>query len=155
MAQPNRRSQALLRLPVDQVSATMILHDGARSDVELFLTGGESIAQVLGEGAAFLPVIRKGNVSLVARGAIACLSVVEAPITVESDLPVVTQRAHVHLKSGVVLEGELRWTVVTGRQRTADHLNDPAPLVALHAAGTTHHVVKAHVAIVEEKGEAR
>jgi hypothetical protein len=155
MAQPNRRSQALLRLPVDQVSATMILHDGSRSDVELFLTGGETIEQVLGDGAAFLPVIRKGNVALVARTAIACLSVVETRITSESELPAVTQRAHVHLNSGVVLEGELEWTAVAGRQRTADHLNDPSPLVALYDAGVTHHVVKAHVAIVEEKGAVK
>jgi hypothetical protein len=150
-AQPNRRSQALLRLPVDQVSATMILHDGSRSEVELFLTGGETVAQLLADGAPFLPVIRSGAIALVARAAIACLSLVDAAVAADDAVPVVTQRARVHLRSGVVLEGELRWPAVVDRRRTADHLNDPTPYLALRAAATTHHVVKAHVAMVEEK----
>ena len=48
--------------------------------------------------------------------------------------------------------GGLRWWAARGRQPTADHLNDAsAPYIALHADGTTHYIVKAHVALVEEK----
>jgi hypothetical protein len=148
------RSQAVFRLPVERVPATMILHDGTRSQVELFLPIADTVIDLLTGSEPFLPVARGERISLVARGAIACLAVPEdgaddatVPITT---LPLVHQKVHVHLKSGVVLEGELRWVAPHGRQRTADHLNEDAPTFALYAGAMVHHVTKAHVALVEE-----
>lgn len=149
----NRRTQAMFRLPVDQQSATMTLHDGTTSEVELFVTGGDSIARMLTDGPQFIPMIRRSNVSLVARSAIACLAVavVESAVTTEPDQPLERQKAHVHLKSGVVIEGELRWGSAADRKRPADHLNDAATYVVVFAPTVTHYVVKAHIAVVEEK----
>lgn len=146
-----RRSQAILRLPVDHLPASLVLHDGTRSDVTLFVPAGETVPSIL-TGAAFLPIIRGQNVVLVARAAVACLAVPDAPPSeLDGVLPEERQRAVVHLLSGVTLAGELRWIPPAGRQRTVDHLNLAVPYFTMHADGLTHYVLKAHVAFVEEK----
>jgi hypothetical protein len=146
------RSQAILRLPVDRTPATMYLHDGLRSEVELFLPLAETVLDLLTASGTFLPVMRRDRVCLVARAAIACLAVADDTGAEAGDtvLPVVHQLVQVHLRSGVVLEGELRWLAPQDRRRTGDHLNDGAPAFALHGGGLVHHVIKAHVALVEE-----
>jgi hypothetical protein len=147
-----RRSQALLRIPVDQVSATMTMHDGVKSEVVLFVPGGVSVSELLTQGDRFLPMIRERQVSLVARGSIAVLSVQDVtPLPTDGELPAVTQAVAVHLRGGGMVRGELRWVAPTGMQRTADHLNDAAPYIAVHGDGVTHLIVKEHIAIVEEK----
>jgi hypothetical protein len=153
MVTPNvRRSQAMLRLPVDQLSATMILHDGSRSEIVLFVPCGETVQQLVTQGDAFLPVIRERSVSLVARAAIACVTVaVVTPMPRDTDVPSEHQVAVVHLRSGQTVRGELRWGAAVGRQRTADFLNDPTPYIEVHGDGVVHLVVKAHIAMVDEK----
>ncbi len=148
-----RRSQAILRMPVDNISASMVLHDGERSEVVLFMPPTEDIPHLLGpNGPQFIAMMVGSGVSLVARDAIACLtSPAAAVIALDDDLPVVTQRVGVKLRSGVMIEGELRWTAPTGQQRTADHLNSSASLLELHAPNVIHHIVKAHVARVDER----
>jgi hypothetical protein len=149
-----RRSQAILVLPVDNVPAVMLTHDGARADVILFVPAGDEVPAVLTGVDRFIPIIRKNNVSLVARDVIAALAVPEPPPRAPSELdelPAETQRVHVHLRSGVVIDGEMRWSSAIGRMRTTDHLNEPAPYFTMHADGHIYYVVKAHVAIVEEK----
>jgi hypothetical protein len=147
-----RRSQAMLRLPVDQVSATMTLHDGTRSEVVLFVPCGETLQQLVTQGDAFLPVIRERSVSLVARAAIACMTVaVVTPMSDDGELPSEHQVAVVHLRSGQTVRGELRWGAVVGRQRTVDYLNDPAPMIEVHGDGVVHFVIKAHIMMVDEK----
>lgn len=149
MTAPNfSRSQAILRLPVDRIAATMFLHDGTRSEVELFLPLAETLLELLTGFDPFLPVVRRDRVCLVARSAIACLAVAEERI--DGGLPMVRQAAVVHLRSGLVLEGELRWVASPGRERTGDHLNDGLPTFELRRSGLIHHVIKAHVALVEE-----
>lgn len=141
----------MFRLPVDRLPAAMVLHDGTRSDVELFLPLGDTVLDLLGGVDPFVPVMRRGErVILVARAAIASLGVAAVEDASDAALPNVHQAVHVHLRSGVVLDGELRWFAPNGRQRTADHLNDAATSFELHAGGIVHHVVKAHVAVVEE-----
>jgi hypothetical protein len=150
--QPLRRSQALLRIPVDQVSATMTMHDGGKSEVVLFVPGGVSVSDLLTSGDAFIPVIRDRSVALVARAAIAALAVAEViPLPVDGELPDERQIVVVHLRAGEPIKGELRWLAPVGRQRTADHLNDPTPYIAVRANGVVHLVVKSHIALVEEK----
>jgi hypothetical protein len=148
------RSQAILRMPVDYVDATLVLHDGERSEVIFFVPPNEGIARLISEGAAFVPVMRDAKICIVARAAIACIGVVQraAPVAdeEEGELPSESQRATVKLRSGMMLEGELRWTIVPGEQRTADHLNGPAPYFELRAADRTYFVMKSHVATVQE-----
>jgi hypothetical protein len=146
-----RRSQAILHVPVDHLPAQMILHDGTKSDVVLFVPAGETVKSVF-LGDAFLPVIRNRNVCLVARSAIAALTVPDAPASeLDSVIPGERQRVVVQFKSGATLEGEMRWVPPAGHQRTADHLNEAAIHFQMHADGFTHYVMKSHVALVQEK----
>ncbi|MDQ3369593.1 MAG: hypothetical protein M3680_29545 [Myxococcota bacterium] len=146
------RSQAILRMPVDYVDATLILHDGERSDVIFFVPPNEDIARVISEGNAFVPVMRNAKICLVARASIACIGVVVKAATSrdEGDLPTEQQHVTVKLCSGMMMEGELRWTSVTGGKRTADHLNSSASYFELRAADKAYYVMKAHVATVQE-----
>ena len=136
-----------MRLPVDHVTASLVLHDGDRSDVVIFVS-----RDVLGAREPFLPMIRAGKLALVARGAIAALGLPSVPVAPkEDDLPVETQLASIRLRSGQLIEGELRWTGPANSQRTADFLNSDEPFIKVHAAETTYYVVKQHIALVEER----
>ena len=148
-----RRSQAILRMPVDQIDVVLIAHDGARSDAMLFVPPTDAIEHMLGaRGNRFLPTIVGGKVQLVARDSIAALGVQSViPMHQDGDLPVEVQAAVVHLRSGVVLEGELRWTAAIGQSRTADYLNGDGETIELHAPNHTFHIAKSHIARVEER----
>jgi hypothetical protein len=51
MAEANiKRSQAILRMPVDMVDAVMFMHDGHRSEVLLFVPPSEDIPRLVSEG---------------------------------------------------------------------------------------------------------
>lgn len=148
-----RRSQAILRMPVDHVDVTLILHDGSRIEAMLFVPPTDAIEQMLvARAARFIPTLMGGKVQLVARDAIAAIGV-QAVIALrqEGDLPVDTQAAVVHLRSGATVEGELRWTAPVGQARTADYLNDDSETIELHTAELTFHIPKSHVARVEER----
>ncbi len=141
-----------MTLPVDHVTASLILHDGDRSDVVIFVSPDEEISHVLAAREPFLPLVRSGRTALVARGAIAALGLPDVvAIANEGDLPLETQKAMVRLRSGYVIEGELRWAGARGAQRTADHLNSDEPYIKVFAGNTTYYVVKHHIALVEER----
>lgn len=148
-----RRSQAILRMPVNSVLAKLILHDGERSDVLLFIPAGEDITHVVSPGKAFVPMINNAKFCLIARHAIAALGVVTGAELPDDDaLPITRQRARVHLLSGTTLEGELRWTASEAYKRTSDHVNESATFFMLHTTETrtTHYIAKSQVATVEE-----
>lgn len=148
-----RRSQVILRMPVDNISVTLILHDGAHSDAMLFVPPTEDIARLIGpQGDRFLPMFVDSELRLVARDAIAGIGTPNVPrIPREGDLPVEQQRAVVTLRSGFALEGELRWTGVAGKARTADYLNADGETIEIHTADTTFHILKSHIAMVTER----
>jgi hypothetical protein len=149
---PLHRSQVIMRLPVDHVTATLILHDGDRSDVVIFVSPDEDIARVLAAREPFLPMVRSGKVALIARTAIAALGLPAMPtISQEGDLPLDKQTATVRLRSGQLIDGELRWTGAASARRTADHLNSDEPYIQVFSGNTTWYVVKHHVALVEER----
>lgn len=148
MAEANvHRSQAILRMPVDHVDATLILHDGDRSEVIFLLASGEDIARVVTDGDAFIPVMCNAKICIIARDAIAAVGV---PLRDEDELPAEKQRVGVKLKSGMLLDGELRWTIVDGKQRTADHLNGNARTIELRTADKSYFIVKSQIAFVQE-----
>lgn len=149
-----KRSQVILRMPVDYRDVTLILEDGERTAVILFVPAGESIERHLTGLEPFLPVMRAARILLVARASIACASVAVGPPPAqpaEPEMPYEHQRAAVKLRGGTTLQGELRWPAVEGRQRTADHLNGPELHVLLYDADTIHYIAKAHVITVEEQ----
>jgi hypothetical protein len=150
MAETNvHRSQAILKMPVDYVDATLILHDGDRSEVIFLLPPGEDLARVITEGDAFIPVMRNAKICIVAREAIAAVGM-SSTVEDEDALPTDKQRVTVKLRSGMMLEGELRWTLVDGKRRTADHLNGDALTIELRAVDKSYFIVKSHVAYVQE-----
>jgi hypothetical protein len=143
------RSQAILKMPVDYVDATLILHDGDRSEVIFLLPPGEDLARVITEGDAFIPVMRNAKMCIVAREAIAAIGL-PPKVEAEDALPTDKQRVTVKLRSGMMLEGELRWTLVDSKHRTADHLNGYALTIELRTADKSYFIVKSHVAYVQE-----
>ncbi len=154
MAKVNvHRSQAILRMPVDYVDASLIHHDGERSEVIFLLPSGEDVARVITEGDAFIPVMRNAKICIIARESIAAIGLpLRAQTALEQEMPTETQRAAVKLRSGMLLEGELRWTTVyNGENRTADFLNSDARTIELRTADTSYFIVKAHVSYVEER----
>ena len=148
MRQAEQRSQPILRLPRDQTPAVLTM-GGERAHVMLFVPPGGSIADVLDGSEAFLPVSFSSGTRLVARAAIACVTVREL-LQPEPDLPIECQAAIVRLRGGIAVEGELRWVAPPGRRRTLDHLNDGSPYLIVHRSDETSYVAKAHVIDVEE-----
>lgn len=138
-------------MPVDMVSATVVLHDGERFEAMLFVPSGEDIAKLLAGTAAFIPVVRNGRVCLVARTAIAAVGVSKTPVELDPDaLPSEEQRVQVKLRNGISLDGLVRWcTPAQGRRRTTDYLNADEACFELHAE-LAYVVVKAHVTTVQE-----
>ncbi|HLL20545.1 MAG TPA: hypothetical protein VK427_00355 [Kofleriaceae bacterium] len=138
-------------MPVDYVDATLILHDGDRSEAIFLLPPGEDIARAVTEGEAFIPVMRNAKICIVSRDAIAAVGITtRAPDPLEDELPSEKQRANIKLRSGMMLDGEMRWTVVAGKQRTADFLNGDAKYFELRQGDKSFFIVKAHVAFVQE-----
>jgi hypothetical protein len=144
------RTQVILRMPVDNLVATLILHDGERAEVMLFLHGGEDIAQLIDSTAQFIPMVRDGRVCIFARTAIASIEVPARPAPPEDELPLEKQRAVVKLRSGATVDGELRWCAGGTASRTTDHLNADTPYVEVHRAETVAYVMKSHIASVTE-----
>lgn len=149
MAELINRSQAILRMPVDMVSATVLLHDGERSDVMLFVPTGEGIVRMLRETAPFVPVVRKGRTCLVGRGALVAIAIPKAAIDEDAALPVEEQKVLVKLRSGIELVGSLSWCPA-GQHRTKDYLNDDEIFFELHVGELTYFIVKAQVTTVQE-----
>ena len=144
------RSQAILRMPVDYVDATLILHDGDRSEVIFLLPPGEDLARVITEGDAFISVMRNAKMCIVARDAVAALGI--APKIQDDDaLPTKQQKALVRLRSGLVLEGELQWTIESEKSSTTDYLNRNAHTIELRVSDKSYVIVKSHVAYVQEQ----
>ena len=152
MAEPVHRSQAILRMPVEYVDATLIHHDGERSEVIFLLPARGEVVHYALEGDAFIPAMREAKICIVARESIAAIGLPLRPLTaLESEMPNEKQLVVVKLRSGMMIEGELRWTVVFGGQRTTDQLNNGDHVFELRTADKSYYVVKAHVAYVQEK----
>ena len=134
-------------MPVDYVDATLILHDGDRSEVIFLLSPTEELSRVIDEGDAFIPVMRNAKICIIARDAIAAVGLPLQPI---DDLPAEMQRVAVKLKSGMMLDGELRWTIVTSKQRTTDHLNADTRTIELRTADKSFFIIKSQIAYVQE-----
>lgn len=145
------RSQVILRMPIDSVLATLIGHDGKRSDVMLFVAGGEAIGTMLADDAPFVPLVDKGRVVVAARASFAAIGIARTDKAPDDDaLPEVAQKVRVELLSGTVIEGTLRYVAEHGRERTSDHLNHAELHFELHDTSHTYFIVKKHVARVIE-----
>lgn len=150
MASIEQRSQPLLRLPKNQTPALITMHDGERAQVMLFVAPGDSLAHYIDETSRFLPMGFASGTRLVARDAIAAVSIHVLHAPVEEELPGERQIAVVRMRSGATIKGELRWVAPEGQRRTLDFLNNDAAYFVVHDTEHRIYVAKAHVASVEE-----
>ncbi len=145
----HNRSQPIMRLPVDRIPVTLVLETGEALTGEIFLSPGSPPSSVLDDAQPFVPVALDQHVRLVARSTIAML-VVGGEESGDPDVPEESHRVTVRVKHGASIEGELRWVPCTGHRRTIDLLNVASRILVIHGVGVTTHIVKAHVAWVEE-----
>ncbi len=87
---------------------------------------------------------------LVARDAIAAVSLHVLHAPPEDELPGERQIVVVRLRSGATIKGELRWVAPEGQRRTLDFLNNDSAHFVVHDTEHRIYVAKAHVAAVEE-----
>jgi hypothetical protein len=150
MPSTEQRSQPLLRLPKNQTPALVTMHDGERAQVFLFVAPGASVTHYINERSRFLPMGFASGTRLIARDAIAALSIHVLHAPIEDEFPGEKQTAVVRLRSGATIKGELRWVAPEGQRRTLDFMNNDAEYFIVHDTEHMIFVAKNHVASVEE-----
>jgi hypothetical protein len=146
----DQRSQPLLRLPKNQTPALVTMQDGERAQVFLFVGPGDKLTHYVNEDSRFLPMGFASGTRLVARDAIAAISIHVLHAPHEEELPGERQNAKLHLLSGAVIKGELRWIAPEGSRRCLDFMNTDAKHVVVYDTEHVIYVTKAHIAYVEE-----
>jgi len=126
------------------------MHDGERAQVFLFVAPGNNLTHYITERTRFLPMGFAGGTRLVARDAIAAISIHVLHAPYEEELPGERQTAQVRLRSGAVIKGELRWVAPEGARRTLDFMNSDSDHFIVYDTEHLIYVAKAHVASVEE-----
>jgi hypothetical protein len=111
---------------------------------------GQSVEELFASRELFVAVNEDGRTRIYARAALACVIAGGEPIE-DDGLPRKHRAVRVTLRSGVVIEGELRYVAVEGRARVTDVLNEGAPSFVLHAGDLMHHIAKVHVRSLEER----
>lgn len=149
--EPNEAVANALVVPIDRVTAMLILADGTRREVVLPHGPGQPIEALFESREPFLAVKEGGKTRIYARSVLACVIVGAANQSAyDESLPRSHRLIRTWLRSGVVLEGELRYIAVEGRGRVTDVLNENAQSFSLHTRDAVHHVAKTHVFCVEE-----
>lgn len=152
MSANKSRTLNTLRIPVEHIPVTLMLFDGTSFEAVMFVPFGETILRFFDAGPRFLPVRRDDKICFVSRAELACLTVpISATAPGDGDLPVVFQDVAVKLRSGLLLEGKVRWVAPIGYQRTVDHLNAEAPYLELRTPPLTHYIAKAQIVTVDER----
>jgi hypothetical protein len=147
---PDDRSQPILRVPRDKTPAELVLDDGERSYVLLYIAPGDQISQVFDDASAFMPVTNGAGTRFVPRKAVACVTAHESRAPLDHDLPQERQKVIVRLRGGTTVRGELRWTAPYDRCRTQDHLNDASLYFLVFESDYVHFIAKSAVLSVEE-----
>jgi hypothetical protein len=144
-----------LRVPVNRVEVELTLGDGRACKGTVFVPPGSQVAQLFRRHDAFVPIEESGKVRLYAPGALACVAI--RPVAdadadpMSTAIPEEGRAVRVHLRSGTVIEGELRFVPWGERVRTADLLNEASPTLEIHRRdGALCWVQKTHIEHVEE-----
>ncbi|MEI7891648.1 MAG: sigma 54-interacting transcriptional regulator [Myxococcales bacterium] len=146
---PPRGGSGQFRVPVLRERVQFRTGDGAQHDGYVFRVGGQPVESLFDAAEPFLPVDEGGHIRLYARASLAVISVPCAS-ALDSGMPLRTVRVSVRLRSGHILEGELRYPAETARTRAVDYLNSPASSFIVFCPDQAHHVAKAFVEVVEE-----
>lgn len=147
---------AELRVPTLPVQVTLILVNGRRETVMLYLAAGspthegpESLEEFLNRVGAFLPVrLSTGDSAMIARDAL--LEVVGARDTAPTaavGLPNV-DIVRLQLREGPEIEGVVRHVDPDSRSRLSDHFNGPDRFFTVESGDEIHYVNKHHVLVI-------
>lgn len=142
-----------LRVPVDRVEVELTLGDGRARKGTVFVPPGTQVALLFKNSAAFVPIEEDGKVRLYAPTALACVCTLHGADVepMSTAIPEERRPIRVHLRSGAVVEGEVRFVPWGERVRTADLLNEGSPTLEMHRRdGALCWVQKSHVEHVEE-----
>ncbi|MEJ7730421.1 MAG: hypothetical protein WKG00_14525 [Polyangiaceae bacterium] len=140
-------------MPVDRVEVELTLGDGSSRKGTVFVPPGSQLAQLFRQSDRFVPIEEDGKVRLYAPGALACVA---TRVSADADpmstaIPEERRAVRVHLRSGTVIDGEVRFVPWGDRVRTADLLNEASPTLEVHRRdGALCWVQKTHVEHVEE-----
>lgn len=141
-----------LRVPVERTAVEVLTSNGQRQSLVVFHAPGLGLESFVESDEPFFPAHQGDVLRLFARCQVVSLAAerVSSPPRPEDELPETHRAVRVHLCTGAVLLGELRYVPSEGASRPIDHLNENTRSFPLFAEGRVHHVVKAHVAFVEE-----
>jgi hypothetical protein len=141
-----------LRVPVEKASVEVLLSDGTRHSLVVFQAPGQRLENFADAPEPFFPAHEQDRVRLFARANIVALSGERraSRLPGEDDPPETQRTVRVHVRSGEVLEGDLRFVACEGSLRPVDHLNESARSFPLFTTGRVYHIAKAHVLFVEE-----
>ena len=142
-----------LRVPVDRVQVELTLGDGRSRTGTVFVPPGSQVAQLFRGGTTFVPIEEDGKVRLYAPAALACVCTFRGAEAEPMSTAIPEQRRpiRVHLRSGTLVEGEVRFVPWGDRVRTADLLNEDSPTLEMHRSdGALCWVQKTHIEHVEE-----
>jgi hypothetical protein len=141
-----------LRVPVERASVEVLLSDGTRHSLVVFQAPGQGLESFAEAPEPFFPAHEQERLRLFARANIVALSGERraSRLPGEDDLPETQRTVRVHVASGEILEGDLRFIACEGSLRPVDHLNESSRSFPLFTTGRVHHIVKAHVLFVEE-----
>lgn len=144
-----------LAVPVLRIPVMLLLDDGSRRGVTIFLSSGRTLEDFVESQEMFVPAQDGERIRLYARKSIACISVslgdVER-VSTEMDAGMAFRKRHVEITTaaGSTIRGELRYIPSHEFVRTIDYLNEAEATVAVFGNDAVHYVVKAHVRSVDE-----
>jgi hypothetical protein len=171
-----------LKVPTRPIAVRLALLGQEPEPAELFFGGkipdsrsqlAQEVAEMLENGAAFVPMATGGSVSLCNKSAIAWVALatvgagsagfgggvdgVPEPMENAEPSEVVTlydhrHEVHVEFASNAALEGHVLYSSPEGRDRVIDHLNRPTRYLWLWQGTTLYLINKQHVVRVIERG---
>lgn len=133
---------------VDQIEASLLLHNGTWRTVSLVVCAGQSVESLLTSSDSFLLVQDEGQTRHYARAAVAVVSI--GRTSPRNDLPRQTRNVRVALLSGQTIYGELRWIRGASRDSASQLLCDSTMVITVHTPDATCFIAKSHIACVEE-----
>lgn len=145
-----------LSVPVLRLPVQLLLDNGNRRDVTVFVPSGETLEDFCASTALFIPAREGDQIRLYARQTLACLSVTTADLAQlqaerdDSDMPLCRRQIEVAIVAGNLMRGELRYIPDHESVRTIDYLNSASLILPVFAEGIVHYVWKAHIESVLE-----
>ncbi len=144
------RSVMTLRLPLDEIEATLMLRDGTVLDASLFVSAFGDLSRFLEEPEPFVAARCASTIRFIARAALVYVAV-SAPLAplAHGEIGAHLRRVVLHLSTGTSVRG-LLCRPSSAAQRTLDYLNSPGTYIELQGPTSSVFVAKNHITMMEE-----